>query len=104
VNYPNEYNYTRITEFKRMTGQRVYGSTVVTEYPQVHTRGENVPYYPIPKDQYRAQHRLYEAEAEKLKGQVFFAGRLGDYQYYNMDQAVARALNLFDKEIVKSLD
>lgn len=102
VNYPNEYTYTRTTEYKHLTGQRVYGSTYIEEYPQLYRRGENLPYYPIPQDEYRALYRKYEAEAEKLKGRVFFAGRLADYQYYNMDQAVARALSLFEKEIKSS--
>lgn len=99
VNYPNEYDYTRITEFKHLTGQRVFGSTCVEEYPQPYERGQNVPYYPIPKDEYREWYKKYQREAEKLKGRVLFAGRLADYQYYNMDQAVARALSLFEKVI-----
>lgn len=100
VNYPNEYDYTRITEYKHMTGQRAYATTVVEEYPAPYVRGEdNIPYYPIPREEYRALYRQYQMESEKLKGKVWFAGRLGDYQYYNMDQAVARALMLFEKEI-----
>ncbi len=97
VNYPNEYHYTRITEYKHLTGQRAYGSTYIEEYPQPYKRGENTPYYPIPKEEFRAQYKKYAAEAEKLKERVLFAGRLADYQYYNMDQAVARALSLFEK-------
>ena len=100
INYPNEYNYTRTTEFKHLTGQRAYKSTYIEEYPQAYRRGENIPYYPIPKDDYRALYKKYQAEAEKLQERVLFAGRLADYQYYNMDQAVARALNLFEKVIL----
>jgi UDP-galactopyranose mutase len=96
VNYPNEYHYTRITEFKHLTGQRALGSTYAEEYPQPYKRGENIPYYPIPKDEYRAIYKKYQAEVAKTGGHVLFAGRLADYQYYNMDQAVARALNLFE--------
>lgn len=99
VNYPNEYDFTRITEFKHLTGQRTFGSTYIEEYPQEYRRGHNIPYYPVPKEEYRALYRKYETEAEKLKGRVWFAGRLADYQYYNMDQVVARALSLFEKEI-----
>ncbi len=102
INYPNEYNYTRTTEFKHLTGQRAYGSTYIEEYPQPYKRGENIPYYPIPKDEYRALLKKYETEAEKLKQRVLFAGRLADYQYYNMDQAVARALSLFEKVVCKT--
>ncbi|MEN9849597.1 MAG: UDP-galactopyranose mutase [Pseudomonadota bacterium] len=99
VNYPNEYAYTRTTEFKRLTGQRTFGTTYVEEYPQAYKRGENTPYYPIPKEEYRELYRRYEAEVTRLNGRVLFAGRLADYQYYNMDQAVARALSLFEKTI-----
>lgn len=99
VNYPNDYSYTRITEFKHLTGQRAYGSSYIEEYPQRFIRGENIPYYPIPQEACRALYRQYETEAQQLKGKVLFAGRLGDYQYYNMDQAVARALHLFEKVI-----
>ncbi|RKZ51567.1 MAG: UDP-galactopyranose mutase [Candidatus Parabeggiatoa sp. nov. 3] len=102
INYPNEYTYTRTTEFKHLTGQRTYGSTYIEEYPQPYRHGENIPYYPIPKEEYRALSQKYQKEAEKLQGRVLFAGRLADYQYYNMDQAVARALNLFEKEILSS--
>jgi len=99
VNYPNEYAYTRITEFKHLTGQQAYGSTYAEEYPQPYLEGKNIPYYPIPKDENRTLYKKYEIEAEPLKKQVLFAGRLGDYQYYNMDHAVARALSLFEKVI-----
>ncbi|MEM7017510.1 MAG: UDP-galactopyranose mutase [Pseudomonadota bacterium] len=101
VNYPNEYAYTRITEFKHLTGQRCHGTTVVEEYPQPYIRGENDPYYPIPKEENKSLYKLYQAEMKKLEGQVFFAGRLADYQYYNMDQATARALSLFEKQIAQ---
>lgn len=99
VNYPNDFDYTRITEFKHMTGQKHHGTTWIEEYPQAYVRGENDPYYPIPKQEYRDLYQKYLAEAEKLDKKVLFAGRLADYQYYNMDQAVARALNLFEKQI-----
>ena len=59
----------------------------------------NDAYYPIPCDANKEQYALYEREAKKLKGHVYFAGRLADYQYYNMDQVVARALACFEKEI-----
>ncbi len=99
VNYPNEYEFTRITEFKQLTGQRIDGSTYVEEYPQAYIRGVNVPYYPIPKDEYKELYRKYVEETKKLQGKVIFAGRLADYQYYNMDQATARALSIFKKTI-----
>jgi UDP-galactopyranose mutase len=90
VNYPNDYDYTRITEVKHITGQK-HDKTVLTyEYP----KAEGDPYYPIPRPENRA---LY-AEYEKLAGErkeVTFVGRLGTYKYYNMDQVVAQALKTF---------
>jgi UDP-galactopyranose mutase len=99
VNYPNEYHYTRTTEFKHLTGQQVYGSTYIEEYPQPYQRNKNIPYYPIPKTECRELYKKYQQEADKLSDRVIFAGRLADYQYYNMDQAVARALSLFKRII-----
>ena len=95
INYPNEYQYTRITEYKHFTGQRTFGSSYVEEYPQSYKRGSNIPYYPIPKDEYKAIYKQYKAEIATVNDQILFGGRLADYQYYNMDQAVERALNLF---------
>ena len=102
VNYPNEYHYTRTTEFKHLTGQHVDGSTYIEEYPQPYQRSNNIPYYPIPKTECRELYKKYQQEADKLSDRVIFAGRLADYQYYNMDQAVARALSLFERVIRKT--
>lgn len=100
VNYPNAHAYTRITEFVHMTGQTdAPGTTCVAEYPLAHVAGQTEPYYPIPREENRALFDRYAALARKEAPRVLFAGRLADYQYYNMDQAVGRALALFDKEI-----
>lgn len=100
VNYPNEYDFTRITEQKHLTGQVAAKTTTVTEFPQRYVPGQNEPYYPIPRESNRAQYELYMKEAAKLGKAVLFAGRLADYRYYNMDQAVARALSLFEQEVL----
>lgn len=87
VNYPNDFQYTRITEFKHITGQVSQGTSIVREYP----RQEGSPYYPVPR---RANERLYQRYkvlADKEPG-VTFIGRLAQYRYYNMDQVVAAAL------------
>ena len=97
INYPNEYDYTRITELKWLTGQSHNFTTTMTEYPLSHEVGKTIPYYPIPTDENRKKYKLYDAEAVKLVDKVIFAGRLADYMYYNMDQAVARALMLFKR-------
>jgi UDP-galactopyranose mutase len=99
VNYPNEYDYTRITEQKYLTGQDSPRSTLMIEYPRRYVPGENEPFYPTPRDENRELYRSYLTEASKLGGTVIFAGRLADYKYYNMDQVVARALSVFEKEV-----
>lgn len=91
VNYPSEeLPYTRSVEAKHVTGQQISGTTIVREYPKDYTVGEE-PFYPIPCQDARARYKQYESEASKLEG-VSFIGRLGSYQYYNMDQVVGMAL------------
>jgi UDP-galactopyranose mutase len=100
VNYPNEYDFTRITEQKYLTGQKLAKTTLIKEFPQPHIPGRTEAYYPIPCPENREQYEKYLAEMSKVKGSVLFAGRLADYKYYNMDQAVARALKVFQDEVV----
>jgi UDP-galactopyranose mutase len=92
VNYPNEHAYTRVTEFKHLTGQVHPRTSVVYEFP----RAEGDPYYPVPRPENQALYRRYEALAAQLP-HVHFVGRLATYRYYNMDQVVAQALTLADK-------
>jgi len=102
INYPNSHAYTRISEYKHMTGQQSPTTTVAVEYPRDYSPGCNEPYYPVPKEENHELVKLYQREIRKLNGSVIFAGRLADYKYYNMDQAVARALQVFEKVIVRS--
>ena len=90
VNYPNEHAYTRVTEFKYLTGQEHSKTSIVYEYPC----SEGDPYYPVPQPQNAELYRQYKAMAD-LVPNVHFLGRLGTYKYYNMDQVVAQALKLF---------
>jgi UDP-galactopyranose mutase len=92
VNYPNEYAYTRCTEFKYLTGQEHAKTSVVYEFP----RAEGDPYYPVPRPENAELYKKYQALAERT-GRVHFVGRLATYKYYNMDQVVAQALSLFAK-------
>lgn len=96
VNYPNNHLFTRVVEYKRMNPQLHSGTTLGYEYPEPHEPGVNTPYYPIPREENRVLYERYLKETEKLKGKVLFAGRLADYKYYNMDQAVGRALKVFE--------
>jgi UDP-galactopyranose mutase len=89
VNYPNDHAYTRVTEFKHLTGQRHAGTSVVREFPQA----EGEPYYPIPNPTSEALFKRYQALAD-AETDVHFIGRLAQYRYYNMDQVVGAALVL----------
>ncbi|GAB2603022.1 UDP-galactopyranose mutase [Ramlibacter solisilvae] len=92
VNYPNEHGYTRITEFKHLTGQSHPSTAVVYEFP----RAEGDPYYPVPRPENAQLYRRYEALAEAA-ADVTFVGRLATYKYYNMDQVVGQALATFKR-------
>jgi len=89
VNYPLDHAYTRITEFRHLTGQSHPGTSIVREYPCA----EGDPYYPVPNALNEARYRRYAALAE-AETHVHFIGRLAQYRYYNMDQVVAAALAL----------
>jgi UDP-galactopyranose mutase len=92
VNYPQNQPYTRITEFKYLTGQTHQKSSIVYEYP----RAEGDPYYPIPRPENAELYAKYKALADAEEG-VHFVGRLATYKYYNMDQIVAQSLTTYGK-------
>lgn len=96
VNFPNEHLYTRITEFKHLTGQKHHKTAVVYEYPCA----EGDPYYPIPRAENNELYKRYQLLAATKTG-TYFTGRLGTYKYYNMDQVVAQSLSLFKKIMAK---
>lgn len=91
VNYPNDYDYTRITEYKQLTWQQHRKTTISKEIPSA--QGE--PYYPFPTKDCKAQYALYEEDMKK-EDKVIFLGRLAEYRYYNMDAVVRRALDAFE--------
>jgi UDP-galactopyranose mutase len=92
INHPNENAYTRVTEFKYLTGQEHPKTTLVYEY----AKAEGDPYYPVPRAENTALYKQYQELAAQTAG-VHFLGRLGTYKYYNMDQVVAQALTLYAK-------
>jgi len=93
VNYPDEaVPFTRITEYKHLTGQAHPRTSITREYPQA----EGDPYYPVPREENQALYKRYEALARAEDG-VTFVGRLATYRYYNMDQIVGQALATFRK-------
>ena len=92
VNFPNEHAYTRITEFKHLTGQQHEKTSVVYEIP----KAEGDPYYPVPRPENHQLYQRYKELADAARD-VHFVGRLATYKYYNMDQVVAQALALFSR-------
>lgn len=92
VNYPNEQSYTRVTEFKYLTGQEHPRTSIVYEFP----KAEGDPYYPVPRKENSAIYAKYKALVDGTRG-VTFVGRLATYKYYNMDQIVAQALTTYGK-------
>jgi UDP-galactopyranose mutase len=92
INYPQTERFTRVTEYKHLTGQVHPKTSLTYEYPS----DVGDPYYPIPRPENQALYRLYRLAAEKERD-TWFVGRLGSYQYLNMDQVVGQALATFDR-------
>ncbi|SDT13695.1 UDP-galactopyranose mutase [Pseudomonas granadensis] len=91
VNFPDpEVPYTRITEYKHLTGQTHPGTSISYEFPC----DDGDPYYPVPRPENAELYKRYRALAEQTPN-VTFLGRLGTYKYYNMDQVVGQALALY---------
>lgn len=97
INYPNEQLYTRITEFKYLTGQEHSKTSIVYEFP----KAEGDPYYPVPRPENQEIYKQYKALAESTPG-VHFVGRLATYKYLNMDHCVAQALATYKQIAVKA--
>ena len=92
INFPNEHLYTRITEFKYLTGQSHPKTSVVYEFP----RAEGDPYYPVPMPENQELYKKYKQLADMTEN-TYFVGRLATSKYYNMDQVTGQALSLFAK-------
>jgi len=91
VNYPDPaVPWTRITEYKHLTGEAPRRTSLTREYPC----DEGDPYYPVPRPDNQALYKQYEKLADAAEG-VTFVGRLATYRYYNMDQVVGQALAAF---------
>lgn len=94
VAYPQAEGYTRITEFKKLPVQDVKGTTYAVEYPlKYNVEEKSEPYYPVLTDESQKQYELYKLRADKIDNLVY-CGRLADFKYYNMDQALERALEI----------
>ena len=95
VNYPCNYDFTRIHEYKYYLNDKSDKTVIAKEYSESFELGKNERYYPIPKPENTALYNKYAEEAKALKN-VYFLGRLGDYKYYDIDKAVLRAIELFE--------
>lgn len=100
VNYPNNYDFTRITEFKHIHSQRLPHTTVLREYPRDYSGGENeddTPSYPVFKEENTKRYQQYQDVADQF-GNITMVGRLAEYRYYDMDDIVERALEVFSNK------
>lgn len=97
VAYPQEPGFTRITEYKKLPIQNVPGTSYAVEYPLPYQEGEKMePYYPVLTEASQKQYATYKAMADKIPN-LICCGRLADFKYYNMDQALGRALMVCDE-------
>ena len=95
VNYPNDYDFIKIHEFKHYSFEKIKNTIIAKEYPADYISDKNERLYPILSDRNLNILKQYKDESKKLDN-VYFLGRLGDFKYYSMDSAVKRALELFD--------
>lgn len=96
VNYPCNYRFTRIHEYKHYLNDKSDKTIIAKEYSEFFELGKNERYYPIPHQENSALYEKYLQKAQKLNN-VYFCGRLGDYKYYDMDKAILRAIELFEE-------
>ncbi len=96
INYPNNYDFTRICEYKHFLNQKTKHTTISFEYPKTWKDENDERYYPIPNQKNNEIYDKYLNEAKKLKN-TYFVGRLGEYKYYDMDKVIDNALKLFER-------
>src|SRR5574344_609575 len=96
VNYPNDYDFTRITEFKHIHPINTPKTTILKEYPQEYVRNKNTPYYPIFTNENQNKYNQYLEYSKEFKN-LILVGRLAEYKYYDMDDIVTRALEVFEE-------
>lgn len=97
INYTVDEDYTRITEFKHLLGQRLDGTTIIKEYSVPYEgKKEQIPYYSIINEENLNKYRMYKERADKITN-LYLVGRLAEYKYYNIDAIIARALEVSDR-------
>jgi len=95
INYPNNYDFTRITEFKHIHPIESKKTIILKEYPQKYIKNKNTPYYPIFTNENQEKYNRYLELAKKFTD-IILLGRLAEYKYYDMDDIVKRALDIFE--------
>lgn len=103
VNYPDNYDFTRIHEYKYYLNENSAKTVIAKEYSSEFQLGQNERYYPIVNEKNTTLYNQYKYLAADLDN-VWFLGRLGDYKYYDMDKAAARALECFDEVFNKKIN
>ena len=95
INFPNVEKMTRITEFKHIHPATTSKTTILKEFPQPYIRHKNTPYYPMFTDENQVKYERYAQEAAKVPN-LLLVGRLAEYKYYDMDDIVEKALEVFE--------
>ncbi len=98
VNYPNDYDFTRITEFKHIHPAKSEKTTILKEYPKSYKPNIDIPYYPVFTLENQEVYNKYKEEAEKIENLILI-GRLAEYKYYDMDDVIKRALEVFEEKV-----
>lgn len=98
INYPNDYDFTRITEFKHIHPINSPKTTILKEYPQEYIKNVNTPYYPIFTNKNQEKYNQYLEYSKEFKN-LILVGRLAEYKYYDMDDIVKRALEVFKENL-----
>ncbi|MBP8959040.1 MAG: UDP-galactopyranose mutase [Bacteroidales bacterium] len=98
VNYPNDYDFTRISEFKHIHPVENKRTVILKEYPKEYQTGKDIPYYPVLKEESKGPYNKYRELSNKFEN-LIMVGRLADYRYYDMDDIVKKALEIFEERI-----
>jgi UDP-galactopyranose mutase len=95
INYPNDHKYTRITEFKHIHPVKTSKTTILKEYPQAFIPNENVAYYPVFTEENQKRYEAYKILASNISN-LILVGRLAEFKYYDMDDVVERAFEVYE--------
>jgi len=98
VNYPNDYDFTRITEFKHIHPTKSERTTILKEFPKAYKANIDIPYYPVFAKENQELYNKYKEEADRFEN-LILVGRLAEYRYYDMDDVIKRALEVFEESV-----